>query len=102
MDTIQHIAADNYLPDVQDILQCRYPTVGTEEIEFKYQEIEFFLVDVGGQRTERRKWLNFFDNVQMMLFVAALSDYDLQDPEDPSQVNFYSKFYLLITIKQQC
>lgn len=86
LDSLVKISAENYLPDVQDIIQCRFPTIGTEEIEFRYQDMDFSLVDVGGQRTERRKWLNFFDNVQMMLFVAALSDYDLQDAEDAAQV----------------
>jgi guanine nucleotide-binding protein G(i) subunit alpha len=34
-------------------------------------------VDVGGQRSERRKWINCFENVTSLLFVASLSDYDL-------------------------
>lgn len=34
-------------------------------------------MDVGGQRSERRKWINCFENVTSLLFVASLSDYDL-------------------------
>ncbi len=34
-------------------------------------------VDVGGQRSERRKWINCFENVTSMLFVTSMSDYDL-------------------------
>ena len=34
-------------------------------------------VDVGGQRSERRKWINCFENITSILFVASLSDYDL-------------------------
>lgn len=44
------------------------------------------MVDVGGQRTERRKWIHCFDNVNMILFVLALSDYDLLDEEDKRYV----------------
>ena len=34
------------------------------------------MVDVGGQRSERRKWIHCFENVTSIMFVAALSDYD--------------------------
>lgn len=44
------------------------------------------MVDVGGQRSERRKWIHCFDNVNMVLFVVALTDYDQKDPEDEGQV----------------
>ncbi|KAE9555493.1 hypothetical protein FO519_001261 [Halicephalobus sp. NKZ332] len=100
LDSISRIASSEYLPDVQDVIQCRYPTIGTEEIEFRYKDMDFSLVDVGGQRTERRKWLNFFDNVQMLLFVAALSDYDLYETEDPSQNRLTANRYIFKTIVQ--
>lgn len=48
--------------------------------------VPFRMVDVGGQRTERRKWIHCFDNVDMILFVASMSDYDLLDPEDHQKV----------------
>lgn len=44
------------------------------------------LYDVSGQRSERRKWLNCFDCIQAVLFVVALSSYDMTIREDPSEV----------------
>jgi hypothetical protein len=34
------------------------------------------VIDVGGQRSERRKWLSTFDCVTAVIFCVAISDYD--------------------------
>lgn len=34
------------------------------------------MVDVGGQRSERRKWIHCFENVTSIMFLVALSEYD--------------------------
>jgi hypothetical protein len=34
------------------------------------------LVDVGGQRSERRKWIHCFERVTSIIFLVALSEYD--------------------------
>jgi len=41
-------------------------------------------VDVGGQRTQRRKWLNCFDAVTAVLFLASASEFDQTLVEDNS------------------
>ena len=41
------------------------------------------MVDVGGQRNERRKWIHAFDGVTFVIFIAALSEYDQACDEDP-------------------
>ena len=45
------------------------------------------LVDVGGQRSERRKWLHCFESVTSILFCVAISEYDLVLEEDKHKVN---------------
>lgn len=42
----------------------------------------FRLIDVGGQRTERRKWIHFFEDVTAVMFVASLSSFDQIMEED--------------------
>ncbi|GFX16804.1 guanine nucleotide-binding protein G(s) subunit alpha isoforms XLas [Trichonephila clavipes] len=44
------------------------------------------MFDVGGQRGERRKWIQVFDGITAILFLVASSGFDLQLREDP-QVN---------------
>lgn len=40
------------------------------------------MVDVGGQRNERRKWIHVFDSVTAIIFVTSLSEYDMVLEED--------------------
>ena len=45
------------------------------------------IVDVGGQRSERKKWIHCFEDVTAILFFVALSAYDLGLREDGSVVS---------------
>lgn len=80
---VTRITSPQYVPTQDDILQCRYRTTGIHEITFKYQQLAMRMIDVGGQRSERRKWLHVFDNVQLVLFVSSLSAYNKSDPDEP-------------------
>ena len=42
---------------------------------------------MGGQRSERRKWIQCFDDVRAVLFVCALSGYDMTLFEDGKTVS---------------
>lgn len=46
------------------------------------------MFDIGGQRSERRKWIQCFDDVGALLFVVALSGYDMVLQEDNSVVSY--------------
>ena len=46
----------------------------------------YSVFDVGGQRSERRKWIHCFDNVQAMIFITAISEYDQILEEDETMV----------------
>jgi hypothetical protein len=47
------------------------------------------MVDVGGQRSERRKWIHCFENVTSIMFLAALSEYDQVLVESDNEVEFF-------------
>jgi len=50
------------------------PTSGITEYLFDIDGFIFGIVDVGGQKTERRKWIHCFENVTSIIFLAALSE----------------------------
>jgi GTPase SAR1 family protein len=76
LDSIDRISSPGYLPTEQDVLRVRVPTTGIIEYPFDLENIIFRMVDVGGQRSERRKWIHCFENVTSIMFLAALSEYD--------------------------
>ena len=47
------------------------------------------MFDVGGQRSERKKWVHCFEGVHCLLFVAALSGYDQCLVEDKTAVSIF-------------
>uniref|UniRef100_A0A8C9WUC9 Guanine nucleotide-binding protein subunit alpha n=1 Tax=Scleropages formosus TaxID=113540 RepID=A0A8C9WUC9_SCLFO len=76
LSDLDRIADPSYLPTQQDVLRVRIPTTGIIEYPFDLQSIIFRMVDVGGQRSERRKWIHCFENVTSIMFLVALSEYD--------------------------
>lgn len=75
-NNIDRITAKGYLPTNEDIVHVRIPTTGLVQYTFKIENFRFVMVDVGGQRSERGKWLHCFDNVKAILFLVAISEYD--------------------------
>ncbi|KAK2523798.1 hypothetical protein Q9966_011948 [Columba livia] len=73
---VDRIAMPSFVPTQQDILRVRVPTTGIIEYPFDLENIIFRMVDVGGQRSERRKWIHCFESVTSIIFLVALSEYD--------------------------
>jgi hypothetical protein len=73
---VDRLAVADYLPEEQDVLRSRVRTTGIVQSDFVIKSMAFAMFDVGGQRNERRKWIHAFDNVNAVVFVAALSEYD--------------------------
>ena len=44
------------------------------------------MFDVGGQRSERKKWIHCFEGVTAIIFLVAMSEYDLTLAEDQEMV----------------
>jgi guanine nucleotide-binding protein G(i) subunit alpha len=76
------VLAEDWVPTDNDILYARAKTTGITETTFAIGGTTYRMVDVGGQRSERKKWIHCFENVTAILFLAALSEYDEKLVED--------------------
>eukprot|EP01103_Thecamoeba_quadrilineata_P001798 TRINITY_DN1164_c0_g1_i1.p1 TRINITY_DN1164_c0_g1~~TRINITY_DN1164_c0_g1_i1.p1 ORF type:complete len:392 (+),score=74.10 TRINITY_DN1164_c0_g1_i1:75-1178(+) len=80
---VDRIANDNYVPTIEDLLYSRLKTTGVSQVSLSMGGYPLLFVDVGGQRSERRKWVNLFEEVNAIFFVVALSEFDQKLREDP-------------------
>lgn len=81
---LDELSKSDYLPSFDDYVRCRSRTTSVIEstLEIKDQGRSITVVDIGGQRNERRKWIHQFDRVNMILFVASLISYNQRCFED--------------------
>jgi len=76
LQDVGRIASPTYRPTTQDVLVSRVRTTQVIVEKYDIDGVEFEMYDVGGQRSERRKWIDCFEGVDAVIFVAALSEYD--------------------------
>ncbi|GBP13829.1 G protein alpha o subunit [Eumeta japonica] len=101
LDDLDRLGAKDYQPTEQDILRTRVKTTGIVEVHFSFKNLNFNefhiyktlnetwrlclysrLFDVGGQRSERKKWIHCFEDVTAIIFCVAMSEYDQVLHED--------------------
>jgi len=88
LSRIDIISAADYTPSFDDYLRIRTRSTGfaqtniVAEIEnFGHHTFEF--TDVGGQRSERKKWMRFIsEDIDAVLYIIAISEYDMNLFED--------------------
>jgi len=84
-----------FYPSLDEFLLARAKTTGIVETSFELdnprshrefdQKIKFLVVDVGGQRNERRKWMYVFEDVKAVVYVVNLAGYSMVLYEDESR-----------------
>lgn len=81
---IKKMNSPSYVTTDDDLLHMRRATDGVEEFRFTYRGCNFTVIDVGGRKAERRKWINLFSRANMIIYCASLVDYDLALEDDTS------------------
>ncbi|EGG03275.1 heterotrimeric G-protein alpha subunit (G-alpha, GPA1) [Melampsora larici-populina 98AG31] len=83
-DNIQRIGQPGYIPTEQDIVRSRVKSTGISESTYNVGQLIWKVFDVGGQRSERKKWIHCFENVNVLIFFVAINEYDQVLYEDES------------------
>ncbi|EYC09966.1 hypothetical protein Y032_0058g2915 [Ancylostoma ceylanicum] len=87
LDSLDRIYDKNFVPTEQDILRTRIATMGVIEVCFTMKNKLWRVFDVGGQRSQRKKWIHCFDDAKAVIYVASLSEYDQVLLEDDTTVS---------------
>jgi hypothetical protein len=109
----ERIAADGYEPDTTDLVKTRVLTVGIntvsfidevdcayltqflpaaaslvapEDVDKSNTQLPWQMIDVGGQRGERRKWMSALDDVLCLVYTVGLIEYQQIMYEDTKTV----------------
>jgi len=101
LEHIDRINAPNFIPSQEDVLRVRVRSTGIEEAEFIFDKHLFRVIDVGGQRSERRKWIHCFDGITAVIFCSSLVDYYLPLREDPRQNRLSEALLLFSEVSHQ-
>ncbi|CAK8683438.1 unnamed protein product [Clavelina lepadiformis] len=98
LNKLDRLCEVNYVPTEQDILRTRVKTTGVTETRFHCKDLDFRLIDVGGQRSERKKWIHCFEEVTAIIFCVAMSGYDLLLAEDEETNRMHESMRLFESI----
>ncbi|KAJ3432070.1 g protein alpha i subunit [Anaeramoeba flamelloides] len=79
---IEKFCNPNFKPTNEDIVLFRIPTTGIVKINFHSQDTKWEIIDVGGQRSERRKWIHHFEDVNLVFFIVAINEFNKKLYED--------------------
>jgi len=85
ISAIQRLAQPGYTPTEEDVLRARAQSTSISETRFNLGGLSIHMFDVGGQRSERKKWIHCFESVTSIIFCTALSEYDQVLLEEKAQ-----------------
>lgn len=103
LNDVTRITSLNYVPTNDDIVRARLKTMGVSEHRFQLEDslgmdndfvAELIVYDVGGARTQRHKWMPFFDDINVVVFLAPISVFDQRLAEDQSVNRLQDSFLL--------
>jgi len=76
MEIMDRMSEKGYMPTSDDMLHARRTTVGIYSEDIHFNGYLWQCIDVGGQKSERRKWIHCFDNVDVLVYCVNLASFD--------------------------
>ncbi|ORY51665.1 G-protein complex alpha subunit GpaA/FadA [Rhizoclosmatium globosum] len=98
LNDLDRLCHPTFMPTDQDILNSRVMTTTISETKFKIEGIIFRVFDVGGQRSERKKWAPYFDDINAIIYLVAINSYDQICFEDNSTNRMVESLNLFASI----
>ncbi|KAL3068779.1 hypothetical protein niasHS_017345 [Heterodera schachtii] len=98
LNSLDRVSSIGYVPTVQDILNLRIETTEIVQVTYDIKDVHFCVFDVGGCRSERRKWIHCFDHVQAIIFLSAISEFDQNSRESPTVNRLIESMRIFSTI----
>lgn len=89
LERINEISSPQYLPSISDVLNLEVRSTGIVDAAIDIDGRLYEFIDIGGQRSQRLKWMRCFHNVRAVVFVVALSDFDEVLLEDSKTSRFH-------------
>ncbi|CAM9183788.1 unnamed protein product [Chrysoparadoxa australica] len=90
----ERFAAPGFEPNEEDLIMARVRTSGVLVTQLDEDPYKFSVVDVGGQQSERRKWIHCFDNVKAIVYLVNLGGYNKVLFEDYSMNRMHESLKL--------
>lgn len=57
------------------------------------------MIDVAGQRSQRKKWIHFFEGVTAVIYFASLSGFNEEVEEETTMVRIWFGLAILVSIE---
>lgn len=89
LNDLDRVTAQNYRPIDDDVVRARLKTMGVSDYSFVIDQgprgtYMWRVLDVGGSRTQRHQWMQYFEDASAVIFLAPLSAFDQKLAEDRS------------------
>ena len=80
VDKIDIICDKDYIPSTEDVLNTQSHTYtrgqsATLNTSHNKEKYVFEIIDVGGQKAERKKWFQYMDTLSAIIYVSSLTSY---------------------------
>ncbi|MCJ1401024.1 guanine nucleotide-binding protein subunit alpha [Xylographa trunciseda] len=76
LNNAERIVERCFIPSDQDILGLWTQSTGVYSRPMMIKDVIYNVYDVGGARSERKKWVHSFEAVDCVIFTVGLSDYN--------------------------